>query len=76
MQEHDFERYKSLDFSNAKPLRQNPKFKKFQDNLKQSKDSFERERFFDDDVLIWLEQHPNSRQYVNEMLRNAIAMQS
>lgn len=34
MHDFDFERYKSLDFSNAKPVRLNPKIRQFQDNLR------------------------------------------
>ncbi|STY91507.1 Uncharacterised protein [Moraxella bovis] len=33
MQDFDFERYKSLDMSKARPARQNPKIKRLQDNL-------------------------------------------
>ena len=54
MHEHDFdfERYKGLDFSDAKPLRHNPKFKKFQDDVK-AMQSQEQDIFlsqFDNDV--------------------------
>ncbi len=75
MHEHDFnfERYKGLDFSNAKPLKQNPKFKKFQDDAKairlQEQDDFLSQ--FDSDVQEVIKQHnnPKDRERLNTMIR-------
>lgn len=69
----DFERYKDLDFSNAKPLRHNPKFKKFQDDIKTIQ-SQEQDRFlsqFDNDVRETIIRHstPNDRERLNAMIR-------
>lgn len=60
----------TFDFSRAKPVDEIPAFKKLRQAYKSE------QSFFDEDVLIWLKEHPNSRQYVNDMLRNVIAMQS
>lgn len=69
----DFERYKGLDFSNAQPLRHNPKFKKFQDDVKAIQ-SQEQDRFlsqFDNDVRETIIRHstPNDRERLNAMIR-------
>lgn len=75
MHEHDFnfERYKGLDFSNAKPLRHNTKFKKFQDDVKamqlQEQDKFLSQ--FDNDVRETVIRHstPSDRERLNTMIR-------
>lgn len=69
----DFERYKDLDFSDAKPLRHNPKFKKFQDDVK-AMQSQEQDIFlsqFDNDVKEAVIKHstPNDRERLNTMIR-------
>lgn len=69
----DFERYKSLDFSNARPLRDNPKFKKFQDDVRAMRLQ-EQERFlsqFDSDVQEVVIKHntPKDRERLNTMIR-------
>lgn len=69
----DFERYKGLDFSDAKPLRHNPKFKKFQDDVK-AMQSQEQDIFlsqFDNDVKEAVIKHstPNDRERLNTMIR-------
>ncbi|MBF1233894.1 MAG: hypothetical protein HXM33_05215 [Haemophilus sp.] len=69
----DFERYKGLDFSDAKPLRHNPKFKKFQDDVKamqlQKQDKFLSQ--FDSDVMEAIIKHstPSDRERLNTMIR-------
>lgn len=57
MQDFDFERYKSVDFSNAKPVNLNPRIKQLQDNLKAEKSQNELTSFFDDDVQEVIRQH-------------------
>lgn len=71
MQDFDFERYKSVDFSNAKPANLNPRIKQLQDNLKAEKSQNELTSFFDDDVQEVIRQHntPSDRKRVNEMIR-------
>lgn len=71
MQDFDFERYKSVDFSNAKPANLNPKIKQLQDNLKAEKSQNEFASYFDDDVQEVIRQHntPSDRKRVNEMIR-------
>lgn len=77
MQEHDFdfERYKSLDFSNAKPLRQNPKFKKLQDDLKNMQPQNDLAIFFDSDVQEAIRSHnsPKDRERLNTVIRMLFA---
>lgn len=71
MQDFDFERYKSVDFSNAKPANLNPRIKQLQDNLKAEKSQNELTSYFDDDVQEVIRQHntPSDRKRVNEMIR-------
>lgn len=75
MQDFDFERYKSLDISNAKPARLNPKIKQLQDNLKamQSQDGLT--SFFDVDVQEVIKQHntPQDRLRLNAVIRAMFA---
>lgn len=67
----DFERYKSLDFSNARPARLNPKIKQLQDNLGVEPPKDELARFFDGDVQQVIRQHdtPKDRERLNTMIR-------
>lgn len=60
----------TFDFSRAKPVDEIPAFKELRQAYKAE------QSFLDEDVLIWLRKHPNNRQYVNDMLRSAIAMQA
>lgn len=66
----DFERYKQLDFSNAKPANLNPKIKQLQERARAlEQDSFL--GFFDSDVREIIGRHntPQDRMRVNEMIR-------
>lgn len=49
-QDFDFERYKSLDVSKARPARLNPKIKQLQDNLGVTAPKDDLVSFFDSDV--------------------------
>ncbi|MDO5652071.1 MAG: hypothetical protein Q4G13_08080 [Moraxella sp.] len=75
MQDFDFERYKSLDFSNAKPARLNQKIKQLQDNLEvaQAKDNLS--SFFDNDVQKAIREHntPQDRVRLNAIIRALFA---
>lgn len=71
MQENnfDFEHYKNLDFSDARPARLNPKIKAFQEHKKEH-DTMVLEQL-DDDVQEMIKQHrtPQDRQRLNTMIR-------
>lgn len=71
MQDFDFERYKSLDISNAKSARLNPVIKQLQDNLGVKAPQDELTSFFDSDVQQVIKQHntPKDRERVNQMIR-------
>lgn len=65
----DFERYKSIDFSDARPARLNTKIRAFQERKK------EHDRMilgqFDDDVQEVIKSHttPKDRERLNTMIR-------
>lgn len=65
----DFERYKSLDFSDARPARLNPKIRAFQERKKEH-DRLVLEQF-DNDVQEVIKQHntPKDRERLNTMIR-------
>lgn len=65
----DFERYKSIDFSDAKPTRLNPKIRRFQE-LKREHNRMVLEQF-DDDVqqAIANLKAPKDRERLNTILR-------
>lgn len=73
MHEHDFdfERYKSLDVSEARPARLNPKIKQFQNNLGIVAPQDDFMRFFDSDVQQVIKQHntPQDRVRLNNVIR-------
>ncbi|STZ08379.1 Uncharacterised protein [Moraxella caprae] len=71
MQDFDFERYKSLDMSKARPARQNPKIKRLQDNLGIAPPQDDLMSLFDSDVQETLKLHnsPQDRMRLNTMIR-------
>lgn len=71
MQDFDFERYKSLDMSKARPVRLNPKIKALQDNLGIVPPQDDLMSLFDSDVQETLRQHnsPQDRMRLNAMIR-------
>lgn len=71
MQDFDFERYKSLDMSKARPARQNLKIKRLQDNLGIAPPQDDLMSLFDSDVQETLKLHnsPQDRMRLNTMIR-------
>lgn len=73
MHEHDFnfERYKNLDISNARPARLNPKIKQLQDSLRAMKSQDDFINFFDSDVREVIIKHstPQDRVRLNAVIR-------
>lgn len=67
----DFERYKSLDVSKARPARLNPKIRQFQDNLGIVAPQDDLMSLFDSDVQHTLRMHnsPQDRMRLNTMIR-------
>lgn len=67
----DFERYKSLDMSKARPARLNPKIKRLQDNLGIVPLQDDLMSLFDSDVQETLKLHnsPQDRMRLNTMIR-------
>lgn len=78
MHEHDFDfdRYKSLDISTAKPARLNPSIKKLQDNLNMTAPQDELTSFFDTDVQEAIRRHntPQDRERLNTVIRALFAV--
>lgn len=70
-QDFDFERYKNLDISNARPARLNPKIKQLQDNLGVKSSQDDLASCFDSDVQQVIRQHntPRDRERLNAMIR-------
>ncbi|WP_435939618.1 hypothetical protein ACSF85_10135 (plasmid) [Moraxella bovoculi] len=72
MHDFDYGRYKSLDVSNARPARLNPKIKQLQDNLGVvAPQQNELSSFFDKDVQEVIKQHntPEDRLRLNAVIR-------
>ena len=72
MNDFDFERYKNLDASNARPARLNPTIKRLQDNLVEQSQLAE---FFDNDVKEVIKQHnnPQDKARLNAVIRAMFA---
>ncbi|ELA09266.1 hypothetical protein MOMA_02635 [Moraxella macacae 0408225] len=72
-EDFDFEYYKSIDFSNARSVRLNPKIKAFQDRKKEYDRIFLGQ--FDLDVQEIINQHnnPKDRERLNTVIRALFA---
>lgn len=69
---HDFEYYKNLDFSDAKPARLNTRIAQMQENKCKAMANV-----LDDDVMIWIAtQDDTTKRHINDVIRLFMAIKT